>query len=352
MSVSEPWRPACTLETLHVRATMLRTAREFFFERGYLEVETPCLSRDIVIDAWLEPIEVRQNSQRWFLQTSPEAFMKRLLSAGSGSIFQISRVFRSGEIGVRHNPEFTMLEWYGVGSSWEEQAELTESLVRCCMQAAAGLGAKGANDCIDRQWSDQPFRRTTYAEAFRRVFNIDVHQANVSDLKIVCQQHHVPIADPHLPGGPTNEELQKDDLLNAMLAFSIEPSLGRTSPNGSSSPEFLCDYPGSQAALAMISEEPPYVARRFELYINGLELCNGYQELTDVAELQQRERRQNSVRAVSQLAELPGASHLAAAMKAGLPKCSGVALGFDRLVMIAAAATSISEVIAFPSDRS
>ena len=325
---------------LQVRAAMLRAARDFFRDRGYLEVETPCLSRDIVIDAWLEPIEVQHSGERWFLQTSPEAAMKRLLAAGSGSIFQVSRVFRAAESGTRHNPEFTMIEWYGVETDWYQQMELTEQLVRTCVAAAAEIFANNPGTV----WDQKPFAHTTYAQAFERVFLINVHAASGAELLAVAQKNHVPLPESVTPD-------QRDDLLNAMLAFAIEPDLGRCKSSRQSAPEFLCDYPPSQAALAQTSETNPKVARRFELYIDGIELCNGYQELTDVTELQRRDALQNVVRGDSDLKALPGAPAMAAAMKSGLPNCSGVALGFDRLVMIATGSRQISEVLAFPADR-
>ena len=325
---------------LHVRAAMLRAAREFFRLRGYLEVETPCLSQDIVIDAWLEPIEVRHSGDRWFLQTSPEAAMKRLLAAGSGSIFQISRVFRAAESGTRHNPEFTMIEWYGVDSDWCQQMELTEQLVRECVAAAAAITSHD----VSVSWAAGLFARTTYAQAFERVFEIDVHAASGSELLAVARKHQIPVPE-------TCTSDQRDDLLNAMLAFAIEPDLGRCKTSEQSAPEFLCDYPPSQAALAQTSETDPKVARRFELYVDGIELCNGYQELTDVTELKRREELQNAVRSGSALSTLPGAPAMAAAMKSGLPNCSGVALGFDRLVMVATGSKQITDVLAFPADR-
>lgn len=334
------WRPSCSQLIMHVRAAMLRAVREFFHQQAYLEVETPCLSRDIVIDAWLEPIEVRHSGEQWFLQTSPEAAMKRLLAAGSGSIFQISRVFRAAESGARHNPEFTMIEWYGVETDWRQQMKLTEQLVRTCVAAASRITGHD----IASYWPAEPFACTTYAQAFERVFQIDVHSASGNELFAVARKHRVPV-----PEGCTSE--QRDDLLNAMLAFAIEPDLGRCNTSGRQAPEFLCDYPPSQAALARTSETLPVVARRFELYVDGLELCNGYQELTDVLELKRRAEWQNAVRNQSDLKILPGAPAMAAAMTSGLPNCSGVALGFDRLVMIATGSKQITDVLAFPADR-
>ena len=332
----ETWRPTCSFQTLKARAAMLQATRDFFRSRGYLEVDTPCLSRDVVIDAWLEPMSLRSGNDTWYLQTSPEAHMKRLLAAGSGSIFQISRVFRSGEAGARHNTEFTMVEWYGVDTTWRDQVALTEALVRSVISAATDFTAHRAAE----SWSSEPFRCTTYADAFRRRFNIDVHGCSQDDLVNTARYHQSA-----LPEDVTS--MSRDDVLNVMLGLGIEPSLG-LAPDGTSSPEFLCDYPPTQAALAVTSETEPKVARLFELYINGIELCNGYQELTDPDELAAREVEQNRIRTANGLAPLPGARRLIEAMRHGLPACAGVALGFDRLVMIATGSAIIPDGIAFP----
>jgi len=325
---------------LHVRAEMLRSIRDFFRDRDYLEVETPCLSRDIVLDAWLEPFVIDVRGTRWFLQTSPEAHMKRLLAAGADSIFQVSRVFRQHERGNQHNSEFTMIEWYGVGSTWLEQLEVTESLARTATSAAACVTGHNVAD----QWSPETFQHTTYAAAFQRIFGIDVFGCSGRQLMDVARHFSVP-----LPADLREDRI--DDVLNVMLAFAIEPQLGGTSESSGIRPEFLCDYPPAQAALAVISETCPQVARRFELYIKGLELCNGYQELTDEPELRRRDAVRNQRRIVEESPELPGASRLLAAMQSGLPPCSGVALGFDRLVMVATACRDIREVMPFPEDR-
>jgi lysyl-tRNA synthetase class 2 len=337
------WKPACSLSMLRMRAAMLQAVRNVFWSNDYLEVETPCLSRDIVIDAWLEPIFVKLGQEHWFLQTSPEAAMKRLLAAGSGSIFQISRVFRGGEKGPRHNPEFTMAEWYGVASTWEDQVLFTEALVRAAVDAVAQAAP---SDCVipnaRERWPGS-FQCLTYADAFLKYVGIDVHSATEDDLFAVTIDRGLPISEGCGPG-------DRDELLNVLLAFLVEPNLG-CNPDGSASPVFLCDYPASQAALAIVSTTNPPVSRRFELYIQGLELCNGYQELTDPNELEQRELRQNQLRQESRGQLLPGAARLRQAMQAGLPQCSGVALGVDRLLMVAANATSIDEVMPFPYDR-
>lgn len=337
----DDWQPSCSRDILRIRAGLLRAIREFFAERGYLEVETPCLSRDIVLDAWIEPFRVpgAGAEPERFLQTSPEAFMKRLLAAGSGSIYQVARVFRSGESGERHNPEFTMVEWYGVGDSWEDQLVLTESLLRFCLEAVKSL----SGSCVP-SWPDNKFPRLTYAEAFAKAFGLDVHAASVVDLKRAAVSAEVAI-----PEGV--QQWQRDDILNLMLGLVIEPQLGGRL--GAETPVFLCDYPPSQAALAVVARTTPPVARRFELYSRGLELCNGYQELTDVDELLQREQRQMDLRFLQPDADtLPGAPRLWNAMRSGLPPCSGVALGFDRLVMLATGVQEIQDVLPFPADRS
>lgn len=323
---------------------MLQAIREFFRQQNYLEVETPCLSRDIVLDAWLEPFSLNLRGERWFLQTSPEAHMKRLLAAGVGSIFQVSRVFRQDECGDRHNSEFTMIEWYGVGSTWLDQLEVTEELVRTATHAATEITGRN----VAEQWETSRFRKTTYAEAFERAFGINVFECSGSDLINIAGKFGVP-----LPANLSPDQI--DDVLNVMLAFAIEPQLGGrsiddVSANGKIHPEFLFDYPPTQAALAALSETQPQVARRFELYINGIELCNGYQELTDLTELRRRDELQNKRRAAEASSQLPGAARLNAAMKSGLPPCSGAALGFDRLVMLVTGQHEIRAVLPFPDD--
>jgi len=333
------WQPACSLNVLRIRAEMLRSVREFFAARGYLEVETPCLSRDVVLDAWVEPFRVPGGGteQDRFLQTSPEAFMKRLLAAGCQSIYQVARVFRKGEFGERHNPEFTMVEWYGVGDTWLDQVALTESLVRCCLNAVQSLPGSRVPF-----WPDTRFPLLTYAAAFQNSFGLDVHAATDADLLQAAEQASVTIPE----SGPV---LSRDELLNIMLGLVIEPQLGGRP--GAETPMFLCDYPPTQAALAVVAETSPPVARRFELYVRGLELCNGYEELTDAAELRRREQQQQIIRSDLPASEpLPGAPRLQTAMAAGLPPCSGVALGFDRLVMLATSADSIQQILPFPAN--
>ena len=329
------WQPACSHRVLRTRAILLRAVRNFFEAKGYLEVETPILSHDVVVDAHLQPFGVDVNGEQYFLQTSPEAGMKRLLASGIGSIYQITRSFRSGERGARHNPEFTMVEWYGVGTDHHDQMELTEELITWCMDSLE------TNEGIYEEGRFQfncPFDRMTYDEAFRAKLGESVLDAEVCRIIELAKQIGVTFA-------ADDAALSLDDVLNLVLAEKIEPCLGR------SRPAFLTNYPISQAALSRRSSIDTRTAERFELYVGGIELCNGYHELTDTAELVDRDNASNFVRLKNNAEALPGAVRMMQAMTAGMPACSGVALGFDRLVMLAVGANSIDDVLAFPFER-
>ncbi len=324
---AEAWRPGCSIEMLRQRAKLRKCVRSFFDDRGYLEVDVPILSRDVVVDAHLDPITTDVEGERLFLQTSPEAAMKRLLAAGSGSIYTITPAFRSGEQGSLHNPEFAMLEWYGVQSTWQNQMELIEQLVRTTVDdfdSSSPVLSKG-----------EPFRVTTYEQAFARHLAVDVFSVSDHTLQDMVADRQVEVA------GPTD----RDDLLNLLLAIEIEPLLGTDVP------EFLIDYPASQAALAELSEQDERVARRFELYVDGIEICNGYQELTSAQELRSREDVQQQRRASQGSPRLPGAQRLLAAMEFGIPDSSGVALGLDRLLMLILGTTDLADVLPFPIGR-
>ena len=348
------FRPTATLDALRRRAALLAELRRFFADRGYLEVETPALSADAVVDAHLEPLRTRvhpdpADRMRWdgrFLQTSPEFHLKRLVAAGYGSVWNLSRAFRDGEVGARHNPEFTLAEWYGVGpgrDSWRDQVRVTGELIGTL--ASGGRQPPepfDAHRLSEAQGADAPRSPImTYDEAFARFAGTPVLDLSAADLVTLAADRGV-----SLPGGV---EEDRDGLLNVLLAELVEPRLGTHETGG---PCFLCDYPASQAALAAVRRDPgrPAVAERFELYAGGVELCNGYQELTDPAELRHRIAAQNRLRAAGGLEPLPVESRLLAAMECGLPRCSGVALGFDRVVMWLLGADSLREVTAFPHD--
>ncbi|MFM8252967.1 MAG: EF-P lysine aminoacylase EpmA [Planctomycetota bacterium] len=318
--------PTATWETLCRRAQWLKRLRSFFDEQGFVEVETPLLSADTVVDRHLDPIPVTlftdprepEVGDRFFLQTSPEFGMKRLLVSGATAIYQVTRAFRGGERGRLHNPEFTMVEWYRVGDDYAAGRQLLAELAQRLLLVPA-------------------VESLTYADAFRRYVQLDPTEASNEALVQRAQQLGGP-----LPDLPLDD---RDAWLNWLLAQWVEPQLGREHPT------ILYDYPASQAALAAIDLGPPAVAQRFELYVNGIELANGYHELLDADALAERARVVNRERQLDGKYVLPEASRLEAAMRVGLPPCSGVALGFDRLLMVAWGAQSIDEVLAFPIER-
>jgi lysyl-tRNA synthetase class 2 len=335
------WLPSANWENLRLRAELLRRVRTFFDERQFLEVETPLLSADVVVDRHLDPLSVTlpfdvrlpERGRRLWLQTSPEFGMKRLLaSGGPPAIYQITRAFRAGETGRLHNPEFTIVEWYRRGDSPAAAMQLLSDLA----DAALGLGEA---------------ERVTYAEAFRRHVGIDPHRSDAAELRQHAERlsEAGSAASGGLSAPPTG--LDRDGWLNWLLSELVEPRLGFERPT------ILCDYPASQAALAQVragdptgAGEPP-VAERFELYVRGIELANGYHELLDPAVLRARIAVANAERRRDGKPALPDESRLLAAMDHGLPQCCGVALGFDRLVMLAAGAESLADVLAFPVAR-
>lgn len=336
------WQPTASLEVLRQRAVLIGTLRHAFEQAGYWEVETPILSQDIVVDAHLDPMIARYHSdrlpadphadgQKLYLQTSPEFAMKRLLAAGATAIYQITRVMRNGEFGERHNPEFTMAEWYRVGDDHHAQMDFTEHLVR-------QVFAKAKEFRPDATIGQDPFERLTYNQAFERYAGCEVLNLEANEFIELASMHGIAPPESLSPQ-------DRDGWMTFLLSEIVEPELGIDHPT------FLYDYPASQAALARVRDEDPPVAERFELYWNGVELCNGYHELTDADELLCRIRKQNQLRETHQTRKLPETNRLLAAMRAGLPPCSGVALGVDRLIMVAMGKSTLSQVIAFPFDR-
>lgn len=321
--------PTASLDTLRRRAEILTDLRAHFAARGYWEVETPILSRDVVVDAWLEPFVASDGAtgDTWYLQTSPEFAMKRLLAAGADAIFQVSRALRQGEAGGLHNPEFTLVEWYRAGDDHFSQMDFVESLVNALWRGTLGHSP-----------FPQQFQKLTYDEAFAKHAGVNVLSCDVEELPWIAQSR-----DLSPPASLDFED--RDGWLNFLLSELVEPHLGFDAPT------FLYDYPASQAALARVRDDVPPVAERFELYIDGMEICNGYHELTDANELRARNVRQNKLRTDAGLAALPVESRLLDAMESGLPASAGVALGFDRLVMLLLGKSTIQEVIAFPADR-
>ncbi|MFV8570407.1 EF-P lysine aminoacylase EpmA [Marinobacter sp. SBS5] len=321
MTDSPVWQPTASRDVLKGRAQQLAYVRGFFCERDVLEVETPVLGRHGVTDLNLDGIsaDVRAGGvQGGWLQTSPEYPMKRLLAAGSGCIYQIARVFRNGERGSRHNPEFSMLEWYRIGM--DDQALMAEVSDLVC----GWLGCERPD-------------QVSYRQAVIASAGFDPMEISDKDLKQYCKQwlESEQLAD-----------LSRNDCLDLVMSFAVEPTLGFERPI------FITRYPAAQAALAKVSQEHGHsVAHRFELYINGLELCNGYWELTDPEEQRLRFEADNQQRKAAGKAEMAVDEAFMAALEAGLPDCSGVALGLDRLLMLKVGAKAIEEVLAFPIER-
>ncbi len=323
------WRPGATLDNLRLRARLLAAVRDFFAERGVLEVDTPLLYPATVTDPHIQSFTTQYTGpgaaagRTLYLQTSPEFAMKRLLAAGSGPIYQLGKVFRNGEAGRRHNPEFTLLEWYRPDFELADLMSEVDALVRYVVGTSLALG---------------PAQHLSYAEAFIRYVGIDPHTVSDDALR-QCATHHgiAPVM-----GLAANE---RDGWLDLLLTHIIEPQLGQGCPL------FLFDYPPSQAALARIRPGNPAVAERFELYIQGMELANGYYELGDAIEQQRRFEVDCAKRHTAGLPSLPLDERLLAALDAGLPECCGVALGVDRLIMLAAGVSAIDDIMAFPLER-
>ena len=323
------WRPTADLAILRLRAGLLARARAFFAARGVLEVETPALSAAAITDPHLISFSTiysgpgPRHGQTLYLHTSPEFPMKRLLAAGSGCIYQFARVFRDGEAGRRHNPEFTLLEWYRVGF---DHHRLMAEVAELVAELLAGRLALAEPE------------RLSYRELFQHYLDLDPHRAGVAKLAACAEARNVPIP-PGMPAGDT------DPWLDLLLTHCIESRLGRGRLT------FVYDYPASQAALARLRPADPPVGERFELYLNGVELANGFHELGDAAEQYRRFELENAARRARDLPVMPVDGNLLAALEAGLPNCAGVALGFDRLVMLAAGKASLAEALAFPVDR-
>lgn len=314
------WFPTASIETLRERARLLAKVRHFFVERDVLEVETPVLghagSTDVHLDSLSLAATTSAGRERLWLQTSPEFHMKRLLAAGSGPIFQLARSFRDGEVGRRHNLEFTLLEWYRPGFSLAELIDETEALIRTLLPDVG------------------PRRLRRYRELFRERLAIDPFTASLDTLRSLAGER----------GGLDMRDSDRDGCLDLLMSLAIEPTLGR------SGIDVVVDYPASQAALARRKRDPEdgaEVAARFEVYVQGLELANGYDELTDATEQTARFADDNRQRERLGKPPVDVDTRLVAALRTGMPAGSGVALGLDRLMQLALGKRSVAEVIAF-----
>lgn len=298
-----------TTEILVARARLLLATRVFFAERGFTEVQTPLASAEVIPETHIEPV---RTSDGLFLQASPEMHMKRLLCGGSGPIFQLGKAFRDGEHGRLHRREFTLLEWYRPGDDMRAGIRLLDEFIRAVLRTP-------------------PCEQTSYRDAFWRACRVDPFNSDLRHLASMCGT------------GAAAQRLGRDEVLNLLLAGRVEATLGRGAP------EVLYHYPESQAALAATTTDALglCVAERFELYHRGVELANGYHELTDATVLRARLQETNRARVDRGRDALPLPEALLCDMQQqGLPRCAGVALGFDRLVMLATGAESIGAVIA------
>jgi lysyl-tRNA synthetase class 2 len=318
------WRPAASAQTLRERAALLANVRAFFAERGVLEVETPIASRAAATDPAIESLVTHWSGpagqQPLYLQTSPEFPMKRLLAARLGPIYQICKVFRDGERGRLHHPEFTLLEWYRPGWSYDRLMDEVAELVRRAL--------------------DQPglaIEHLTYRGLFLDRLGLDPWSADPRSLRDKALEMGI--------SGAESLTLDRDGWLDLLLTHALEPGLGRGRLT------FLRDYPPSQAALARVREGEVPVAERFELYLEAVELANGFQELTDAAAQLARFEADLQARRSLGLPTPPADEALLAALAVGMPEGSGVALGLDRLLMARVGASHIDAVLAFPIER-
>lgn len=313
------WRPTAGFAALGRRAQLLAQLRSLFAERGVLEVDTPLLASSPVTDPNIDAISAQAPAGEglMYLQTSPEFAMKRLLAAGSGSIYQICKAFRRGERGRRHNPEFTMLEWYRTDIDFSALMDEVVAVIELAL-----------GDCLSQ--------RHSYQAVFERYCDLNPHTATLAELE-VCARKHMDIS--------FNSD-DRDVWLQLLMSSVVEPALPCDEVT------LVFDFPASQAALAKIASDAmgQPVARRFEAFCGGMELANGYDELRDSAELVKRIRDDHRRRAAAGQELPPIDRHLLMAM-AELPECVGVAMGFDRLLMLACGAQRIDEVIAFPLER-
>ena len=299
--MARDWRPSASLDTLRARADMLARIRQYFADTGALEVETPILARAATPDPQLHSL-VADDGGALYLHTSPEFFMKRLLAAGSGSIYQIAKVFRGGERGRRHAREFTMLEWYRVDMPYRD---LMADVARVIARALDPLRTLSTPEYL------------SYADAFKRYCGVDGLSDDVDALRTAATRLGIAF---------DANEADVDVWRDLLLTHAVEPHLGQARLT------FVFDFPASQAALARLRPGTPPVAERFEVYLDGVELANGFAELRDAHEQRARFAAQLAQRRARGLAPVPLDEDFLAALSA-MPACSGVALGLDRLLL-------------------
>ncbi|EPN4956211.1 elongation factor P--(R)-beta-lysine ligase [Vibrio diabolicus] len=315
------WQPTASIDQLRQRATLIASIRQFFADRQVMEVDTPAMSHATVTDIHLHTFQTEfvgpgyADGSKLFFMTSPEFHMKRLLAAGSGCIYQINKAFRNEENGRYHNPEFTMLEWYRVGFDHHKLMDEMDDLLQLVLKCGAA-------------------QRMTYQQAFIDVLGVCPLEGSMTELKTAASKLGLSdIAEP---------EEDRDTLLQLLFSVGVEHKIGQDVP------AFVYDFPASQAALAKINPQDHRVADRFEVYFKGIELANGFHELDNPKEQLARFEQDNAKRLDMGLKPQPIDYHLISALEAGLPDCAGVALGIDRLIMLALGCDHIDQVTAFP----
>lgn len=320
------WRPDASWSMLQQRADLFKSVRQFFEKRGVTEVDTHLLSQYGVTDVHLKNLSTEfsqslpSGSPTLYLQTSPEFAMKRIIAAYQQDIYQLSHVVRDDEVGRFHNPEFTLLEWYRVG--YDDTALIDE-----------------VSELLSETCGALPLVKRTYQQCFLDVLKLDpLTQEGVESIR----QHLVSL--PALADW-MKRETDASTILQVAFSECIEPTFSENTPH------CVTHFPVEQAALARIDESDPRVAKRFEIYYQGVELANGYHELTDAAEQKRRFQRDNQQRALKSQLHMPADERLIDALQFGLPDCAGVALGFDRLLMIKSGANRIREVLPFTTNN-
>jgi lysyl-tRNA synthetase class 2 len=310
------------MSSLRYRSELLQSLRSFFQQRQVLEVDVPVLARSTVTDINIESINSVVSGNSGYLQTSPEYFMKRLLAAGSGDIFCLGKAFRDAESGRRHNPEFTILEWYRCG--WDEHQLMAE---------VAELISQLANVGADTQLA---VTKLSYGECFKSALGVDPHGIELVSLQKMAVE----------ASSESWAQESRANCLDLLFSLNVEPQL----PNGL---VFIYDYPACQAALAQLqlNAQGQLVSRRFEVFFNSMELANGYMELTDAVQQRERFEKETDQRSAQNKPAVAIDEKLMAALDSGLPPCAGVALGVDRLLMQLLRADSIDQAMAFSWQR-
>jgi lysyl-tRNA synthetase class 2 len=308
--------PSASLENLRQRAALLHRIRHFFDSQTFIEVQTPVLSTDTVVDRFIEPLSVSCGNETFYFRTSPEFAMKRLLAASLDAIYEIAPVFRQGDRGQFHNPEFTMLEWYRAGDDYQDGRALLAKLIQNVASTVC------------------PLVQSSFQEVFETHTGLNPHRTTAEQCRTLAVKRKVSF--------PASFEEDEDIEAWMDLLFSelVQPELKNV---------IVYDYPAFQSQLARTrTENGITVSERFELFLNGIEIANGYHELLDAAELRLRFEETNRQRLAAGKQALPVESKLLEAMEHGLPPCSGTALGVDRLLMVLLKAATIDDVIAFP----